>query len=472
MQSDQLWLIQFYAPWDDYDFECEACADFAAHWESAAGLLRGFVKLGVVDAVTPGRFGRKLASRFIGREKMDNLSAYPRIIVFGYDKTNPIVYSEGTDQDEKEGGPTRPLLSFALNQIGHMITRRVSAGSYEQKKTDEEKLNEYLFSMEEVSRKHPNIQLTSRDTFGNDVMNFPISLVVILAAWDVNSKVFLDDVVEASYVLQNSGVGFFIMEGSTEPALLSKFKISDIPNVVTFKYSLKPGMNTTANDKDDDRTYMEFGYYEGALNSKELTAHSYELVDNFLDLDAQELAMYPPLQMGTPHLTSPQMFRDTCTITDDKNGRYCVLIVLPALSDDNKSEVRRKSYLSTVRKVQKKLSRAANIRTQFLWSEWGAQPQLEKTLGIKDLPATLVLHLDNNEYLIQAPEKNKNGGFTINGITRFVKMATGGRMQKKMKEIDEGEADGHVLMDLVNTLETEEEKSEKEDSSVPNKDEL
>lgn len=44
VQSDELWLVEFFAPW------CGHCKNLAPHWSKAASELKGKVKLGALDA--------------------------------------------------------------------------------------------------------------------------------------------------------------------------------------------------------------------------------------------------------------------------------------------------------------------------------------------------------------------------------------------------------------------------------------
>jgi len=48
VQSDELWLVEFYAPW------CGHCKKLAPEFDKAAKALEGIVRLGAVDMTTEG----------------------------------------------------------------------------------------------------------------------------------------------------------------------------------------------------------------------------------------------------------------------------------------------------------------------------------------------------------------------------------------------------------------------------------
>eukprot|EP01135_Chromosphaera_perkinsii_P006052 Nk52_evm6s386 gene=Nk52_evmTU6s386 len=78
MKSEDLWMVEFYAPW------CGHCKNLAPEWKKAANRMKGKVKYGAVDATVHGGLAQKYG-----------VQGYPTIKFFGSDKTNPEDYNGG-----------------------------------------------------------------------------------------------------------------------------------------------------------------------------------------------------------------------------------------------------------------------------------------------------------------------------------------------------------------------------------------
>ncbi|CAB1342672.1 unnamed protein product [Coregonus sp. 'balchen'] len=75
LQSNSLWLIEFYAPW------CGHCQSLTADWKKTATALKGIVKVGAVDADQHKSLGGQYGVR-----------GFPTIKIFGANKNKPDDY--------------------------------------------------------------------------------------------------------------------------------------------------------------------------------------------------------------------------------------------------------------------------------------------------------------------------------------------------------------------------------------------
>lgn len=80
LKSDDVWLVEFYAPW------CGHCKNLAPEWKKAAKQLKETegVRLGMVDATVHKALGQQY-----------DVNGYPTIKVFGADKTKPADFQGG-----------------------------------------------------------------------------------------------------------------------------------------------------------------------------------------------------------------------------------------------------------------------------------------------------------------------------------------------------------------------------------------
>ncbi len=75
INSNDIWLVEFYAPW------CGHCQSLAPEYEKAANALQGIVKIGAVDMTTDQSVGSPY-----------NIQGFPTIKFFGSNKNSPSDY--------------------------------------------------------------------------------------------------------------------------------------------------------------------------------------------------------------------------------------------------------------------------------------------------------------------------------------------------------------------------------------------
>jgi len=94
MHSEDLWIVEFYAPW------CGHCKRLEPEWNDAATKLKGEVKVGKVDATVE----HKLASRF-------GINGYPTIKLF---PTGP--KSDGIAENYEGARDSSSIVNWALEK--------------------------------------------------------------------------------------------------------------------------------------------------------------------------------------------------------------------------------------------------------------------------------------------------------------------------------------------------------------------
>lgn len=99
LDSDDIWLVEFYAPW------CGHCKNLEPHWAKAATELKGKVKLGALDATVH----TTMAARY-------QVQGYPTIKLF------PAGKKTGDTVEDYNGGRTSSdIVSYAMEKLAENI---------------------------------------------------------------------------------------------------------------------------------------------------------------------------------------------------------------------------------------------------------------------------------------------------------------------------------------------------------------
>ena len=72
LNSDDIWIVEFYAPW------CGHCKNLVPEYKKAASALKGIAKVGAVDMTQHQSVGQPY-----------NVQGFPTLKIFGADKKKP-----------------------------------------------------------------------------------------------------------------------------------------------------------------------------------------------------------------------------------------------------------------------------------------------------------------------------------------------------------------------------------------------
>lgn len=99
LQSDDMWLVEFFAPW------CGHCKNLAPHWAEAATNLKGKVKVGALDATVYAATASKYG-----------VQGYPTIKYFA---PGPKDYSSAQDYDGAR--TSSAIVEWALQKLAENV---------------------------------------------------------------------------------------------------------------------------------------------------------------------------------------------------------------------------------------------------------------------------------------------------------------------------------------------------------------
>ncbi|XP_072946960.1 protein disulfide-isomerase A6 homolog [Epargyreus clarus] len=99
LDSDDMWLVEFYAPW------CGHCKNLEPHWAKAATELKGKVKLGALDATVH----QVMASRY-------QVQGYPTIKLFTSGKK-----TSDSVEDYNGGRTSSDIVTWALEKLAENV---------------------------------------------------------------------------------------------------------------------------------------------------------------------------------------------------------------------------------------------------------------------------------------------------------------------------------------------------------------
>lgn len=319
IQSDGLWLVEFYAPW------CGHCQNLAPQWQKAATALKGIVNLGAVDADKHQSLGGQYEVR-----------GFPTIKIFGANKQKPENY---------QGGRTaEAIVDAALSSLRSLALDRLNGRGGGQDYGRQQKYSGGSSGGGDGGKKSV-IELTD-DNFDRQVLNSDdVWLVEFFAPWCGHCKNLEPEWAAAAAEVAEHTKGkvkLGAVDATVHQGLASRYGIRGFPSIKIFQKGEEP---------------MD---YEGGRTKADIVARA-------LDLFSENA---PPPEIF--EILNEDVVKKTC-----EEHQLCVIAVLPHILDTGAAG--RNSYLEVMLKLADKYKKKM---WGWLWAEAGTQLDMETALGI------------------------------------------------------------------------------------------
>jgi protein disulfide-isomerase A6 len=197
VNSDQLWLVEFYAPW------CGHCKNLAPDWKKAATALKGVVHVGAVDMTAHQSVGAPYGIR-----------GFPTIKIFGSNKKQP--------QDYNGQRSAQAIVDEALRQVKNIVNERLSGksgGGKEKKKPSGD-------SKDVVELTDSNFKSLVLDS--NDMW-----MVEFFAPWCGHCKNLAPQWAQAATELKGK-VKFGALDATVNTVMANRFQVNGFPTIKMF----------------------------------------------------------------------------------------------------------------------------------------------------------------------------------------------------------------------------------------------
>uniref|UniRef100_A0A673CAK8 Protein disulfide-isomerase A6 n=1 Tax=Sphaeramia orbicularis TaxID=375764 RepID=A0A673CAK8_9TELE len=352
IQSDSLWLVEFYAPW------CGHCQSLAPEWKKAATALKGIVKIGAIDADQH----KSLAGQY-------SIRGFPTIKIFGGNKNKPEEYQGGRS--------SQAIVDGAMNALRTLVKDRLSgkAGG-----------SSYSKQVDGGGSKKDVVELTD-DNFDKMVLDSDdVWLVEFFAPWCGHCKNLEPEWAAAATAVKEQTKGkvrLGAVDATVHQGLSSRYGIRGFPTIKVFRKGEEP----------ED--------YQGGRSRG-------DIIERALDLFSDNAPAPEVLE-----ILNEDVLKKTC-----EDSQLCVIAVLPHILDTGASG--RNSYLEVMMNMAEKYKKKM---WGWLWTEAGAQMDLEASLGIGGFgyPAMAAINTRKMKFALL------RGSFSETGIHEFLRELSVGR---------------------------------------------
>ena len=365
VQSKDIWLIEFFAPW------CGHCQNFAPEYEKAARALKGIFKIGAVNADSE----KELAGKY-------GIQGFPTVKFFGITKTNI--------QDYNGARSAQAIINYMFDRAKDIVNKRMgqttNTNSNQKTNTNSNNNNNNQQKKKPPSSDKDVLVLDDKNFDETIFKNKEMFIVAFYAPWCGHCQKLLPEWNAAATQLKGQ-IKLAKVDATVNQQLASRYQIQGYPTIKIFP----PGDKTNSNIEEYNGPRDEDGIVQYALSK----LNSYGYVPDI------------------PQLVNNDILKETC----EEKTRICILVFLPHIADSSKNE--RNKYLNYVKKSRKD---HLGKPIYYLWAQGGDYFDLEDKLHLGfGYPAVVALNYNKKKYAVCRK------AFTQENLSEFVSGLLRGR---------------------------------------------
>lgn len=244
LDSDEMWFVEFYAPW------CGHCQQLEPSWEKTAKMLKGAVKVGAVNVDQEQSLGQQF-----------KVQGFPTLKFFGFNKKkDPEDYQGGRDAES--------MVNFASQKIAQGIKNRVkgkdSSSSSSSGSGGSQKSSGGSGSSSSGDEAVVTLDLTSFEALV--LKSKDIWLVEFYAPWCGHCKSLEPEYEQAAKNLKGQ-VKLGKVDATVEQELAARFNVKGYPTVKVFDYGAEKSYKS-AYDYPGERTASGITSFGAGLAEK------------------------------------------------------------------------------------------------------------------------------------------------------------------------------------------------------------
>ena len=393
VQSKDIWLVLFYAPW------CGHCKAFSPEYEKAAKALKGIFKIAAIDADKERAIGGKY-----------NIQGFPTVKFFGIHKDKPVDYDKARTAEA--------VISFMFDKAKAIANARLNMKKSDQSNTNtNNNANQEKKQQQQQQKKAPeagnekDVIVLTDDNFDDMIFNDEsMWLVAFYAPWCGHCKKLLPEWVSAATQLRGT-IKLAKIDATENQKMAQRYQIQGYPTIKIFA----PG-------KGKDKAVEE---YQGPRDTAGIVQYALDKLDKF---------GYVP---ETKQLINSEILKEEC---ESRIG-ICIIAFLPHIADSSAKE--RNRYLETINEAKKK-NRGKPI--YYLWAQGGDHFDFEEKLHLSfGYPAVIAVNYKKKMYSICRSSFSKENlvdfvSNLLNGREHLSKLPEG----IKIKKVDKWDGNDYV----------------------------